>query len=60
MLPVTVTVHYRAEAIAEGLHAIDPRLSDPKLVETNIVMLDIGHSGADAKSWITALESTSS
>ena len=48
--------HRRARAIAEGLHAIDPRLSDPKLVETNIVMLDIGHSGADAKTWIAALE----
>ena len=48
--------HRRAKRIAEGLHAIDPRLTDPKLVETNIVMLEIGHSGADAKTWIAALE----
>jgi threonine aldolase len=48
--------HRRARRIAEGLHAIDPRLTDPRLVETNIIMLEIGHSGADAKSWISALE----
>jgi threonine aldolase len=48
--------HRRAKHIAEGLHAVDPRLTDPKLVETNIVMVEIGHSGADAKTWIAALE----
>ena len=48
--------HRRARRIAEGLHAIDPRLTDPQAVETNIVMLEIGHSGADAKTWIAALE----
>src|SRR4051794_14623635 len=46
----------RAKQIAEALHAIDPRLADPRMVETNIVMLDIGHSGADATTWIAALE----
>ena len=48
--------HRRATRIAEGLHAIDPRLTDPRLVETNIVMVEIGHTGADAKTWIAALE----
>jgi len=48
--------HRRAKRIAEGLHAIDPRLTDPRLVETNIVMLEIGHTGADAKTWIAMLE----
>jgi threonine aldolase len=48
--------HRRAKRIAEGLHAIDPRLTDPRLVETNIVMVEIGHTGADAKTWIAALE----
>ena len=48
--------HRRAKRIAEGLHAIDPRLTDPQPVETNIVMLEIGHTGADAKTWIAALE----
>jgi threonine aldolase len=47
--------HRRAKRIAEGLHAIDPRLTDPLLVETNIVMLKIGHTGADARTWIAAL-----
>jgi threonine aldolase len=48
--------HRRAKGIAEGLHAIDPRLTDQRLVETNIVMLEIGHTGADASTWIVALE----
>ena len=48
--------HRHAKRIAEGLHAIDPRLTDPQAVETNIVMLEIGHTGADAKTWIAALE----
>jgi threonine aldolase len=48
--------HRRARRIAVGVHAIDPRLADPRLVETNIIMLEIAHSGADAKAWIAALE----
>jgi threonine aldolase len=48
--------HRRARRIAEGLHAFDPRLADPRLVETNIVMLGIGHSAADATTWTSALE----
>jgi threonine aldolase len=48
--------HGRAKRISEGLHAIDPRLTNPKLVETNIIMLEVAHTGADAKGWISALE----
>jgi threonine aldolase len=48
--------HRRAKRLAEGLHALDPRLADPRLVETNIVMVEIGHTGADAKTWMAALE----
>jgi threonine aldolase len=48
--------HRRAKRIAKGLHAFDPHLADPLAVETNIVMLEIGHSGADAATWISALE----
>jgi threonine aldolase len=48
--------HGRARRLAEGLHSIDSRLSDPRLVDTNIVMVEIGHSGTDAKTWIAALE----
>ena len=47
--------HRRAKRLAEGLHAIDPRLCDPRLVETNIVMVEIGHTGTDAKAWMAAL-----
>lgn len=49
--------HRRAKRIAQGLHAIDPRLSDQRLVDTNIVMVEIGHTGFDAKGWMSALES---
>src|SRR5882724_3138880 len=48
--------HRRAKRIAEGVHAVDPRLTDPKSVETNIIMLDIAHSGVEAKTWIAALD----
>lgn len=47
--------HRRAKCLAEGLHAIDPQLSDPREVETNIVMLELGHTTGDAKAWMTAL-----
>jgi threonine aldolase len=47
--------HRRAKRLAEGLHAIDPRLCDLRLAETNIVMMDLGHTGASAKEWIAAL-----
>ncbi len=47
--------HARARRLAEGLHAIDRRLADPALVDTNIVMLELGHTGADAKTWFAAL-----
>ncbi len=48
--------HRRARRIAEGLHAIDARLSDPRLVDTNIVMVEVDHTGADAKTWLAALD----
>jgi threonine aldolase len=48
--------HRRAKRLAEGLHAIDPRLSDPKLVDTNIVMVEIAHLGTDAKTFMATLE----
>ena len=40
--------------LAEGLPAIVAEV-DPRLVETNIVMVEIGHTGADAKAWMAAL-----
>jgi threonine aldolase len=48
--------HRRAKRLAEGLHAIDPQLSDPRLVDTNIVMIEVGHTGGDAKAWMAALD----
>jgi threonine aldolase len=47
--------HRRARRIAQGLHALDPRLVDPRTVETNIVMVDLASSGADAAAWVPAL-----
>jgi threonine aldolase len=48
--------HRRAKRLAEGLYAIDPRLSNPNLVETNIVMVEIAHLGSDAKTFMATLE----
>lgn len=47
--------HRRAKRLAEGLAAIDPRLCDPRLCDTNIVMMEVGHTGTPAKDWIAAL-----
>jgi threonine aldolase len=47
--------HRRARRLAEGLHAIDARLCDPRFVETNIVMMEVGHTGTAAPDWIAAL-----
>ena len=49
--------HRRAKRLADGLHAIDPQLSDPREVESNIVMLEVGHTIGDAKAWMAALGS---
>ena len=49
--------HRRAKSLAEGLYAIDPQLSDPREVETNIVMVELGHTTGDAKAWMAALGS---
>jgi threonine aldolase len=47
--------HRRAARIAKGLHALDPKLVDPRRVETNIVMVDLAATGADAGAWVPAL-----
>ena len=47
--------HRRARALAVGLHAINPALTDPGLVETNIVRIGTTGSGMDAKAWVDAL-----
>jgi threonine aldolase len=48
--------HRMARALADGLHRVSARLLDPARVETNIVQVDIGWSGASAADWIAALE----
>ena len=47
--------HRRARRLAEGLAAIDARLCDPRECDTNIVMMEVGHTGTPAKDWIAAL-----
>jgi threonine aldolase len=47
--------HTRALRLADGLAAIDRRLVDPRLVDTNIVMVDLGGTGAGAAAWAEAL-----
>jgi threonine aldolase len=55
MVARLVDDHRRARKIAEGLHALDRRLVDPRKVESNIVMVDLAGTGADAATWVKAL-----
>jgi threonine aldolase len=50
--------HRRAKLLAESIQAIDPRFCDASLVETNIVMMSVGHLGMPAADWIAALSAT--
>ena len=43
--------HATAKRLAEGLHRIDPRLADPKDVETNLVRVDVSASGRTPAQW---------
>jgi threonine aldolase len=47
--------HARARALANGLKAIDDRLVTAPQIETNIVMVDVGHTHANAATWCSAL-----
>jgi threonine aldolase len=49
--------HRAAKRLAEGLHAIDPRLANPGDVETNIVNMDVSASRRNAAEWTAALRS---
>jgi threonine aldolase len=46
--------HARAAQLAAGLARIDPEIVDPS-PETNIVMVDVSRTGADAPRWLAAL-----
>ncbi|MBX3652197.1 MAG: aminotransferase class I/II-fold pyridoxal phosphate-dependent enzyme [Burkholderiales bacterium] len=43
--------HATAKKLAAGLHAVDAELTDPAGVETNIVRVNVGHSGRSAAQW---------
>ena len=47
--------HANARRLAVGLNAIDPSLTDPESVETNIVMVDLDASGRRADAWVEDL-----
>jgi len=47
--------HRNARELADGLHRLNPRLVDPTVVATNIVMVDVGTGPADAKQWAAVL-----
>ena len=55
MVDRLVDDHTHALRLAEGLSAIDPAWVDLSAVATNIVMVDVGKSGADAQRWVTVL-----
>jgi threonine aldolase len=55
MIPRLAEDHARAARLAAGIHAIDRALVDPRAVETNIVMIDVARSGADAATWLSRL-----
>lgn len=48
--------HATARQLAAGLAAIDPALTDPAEVETNIVRMQVGHTGRSASEWSAALQ----
>ena len=47
--------HVHARRLAEDLHRINPDLVNPAEVTTNIVMVNVGTSAADAQQWADVL-----
>ncbi len=48
--------HRTAQALAQGLHKIDPSFVEPGEVETNIVMVRIGHTRRNPEQWLGLLQ----
>ena len=48
--------HSNAKALAKGLAALEPGLADPRVVETNIVNIDLSASRRLASEWASALK----
>src|SRR4029079_19124323 len=55
MVDRLVEDHTRARKIADGLHALDPALVNPNKIDSNIIMVETGKTGLDAKSWVDKL-----
>ncbi|MCK1743304.1 hypothetical protein IVA80_21205 [Bradyrhizobium sp. 139] len=47
--------HINARRLADGLHRIDPHLVSPADVATNMVLVNVGRSAADAEQWTKVL-----
>jgi threonine aldolase len=47
--------HVTAQRLARGLAAIDPALTNPADVDTNIVRIDVTSTGRPAAAWVEAL-----
>lgn len=47
--------HANARRLADGLHHIEPSLVDPNEVATNIVMVNVGKTRANAQKWTDVL-----
>lgn len=56
MVPRLKEDHATAARLAAGLHGIDARLCDPAEVETNLVRVDVKHTGRRAAWWSDALK----
>ncbi len=48
--------HTNARRLADGLHHIEPSLVDPNEVATNIVMVNVGKTRANAQRWTDVLK----
>lgn len=49
------TYHTRARRLADGLGRLDPQFADPYMTVTNLLTLDVRHTGLDAAQWVKAL-----
>ncbi|MCK1744692.1 hypothetical protein IVA80_28710 [Bradyrhizobium sp. 139] len=47
--------HLNARRLADGLHRVDPHLVNPADVATNMVLVNVGRSVADAEQWMRVL-----
>lgn len=48
--------HDHAKMLASQLHGLDAGLADPSFVETNIIRVNLGHTGMGAAAWSSLLK----